>query len=202
MATWNANFQTVPTGADTPTMGDDEVRNTRIAIEERMRNEHTTFTSDGTGGVTNADWLHKAGSGVAFYQASAPTTRTNGVASLIDGLLWYDTTNKMFKVRSGGSWIEALGFLMKTINMGDWNMDSTGSISVAHGCTWTKIIGFQFLIRDDGDTLRTFRGDGVWVDYIDMINVYLSRLAGGAFDNTSYDSTGYNRGWITILYTS
>lgn len=106
MATWNGPFQSVPAGTDTPTLGDDEIRNTRAAVEERMKNEHTTYSGDSTGGGATSDWLHKPGSAVPFYQASAPTTRLSGVG-LIEGLLWWDTTNNRLKIRAGGSFVSA-----------------------------------------------------------------------------------------------
>ena len=106
MATWNANFQGVPANTDTPTLGDDEIRATRSAIEERMKNEHLTYSGDSTLGAATSDWLHKPGSAVPFYQTTEPATRLSGVA-LINGLLWYDTTTNRLKIRVGGSFVSA-----------------------------------------------------------------------------------------------
>ena len=110
MATWNAVFAAAPVQTDTPTRGDDEIRNTRVAIEERMNNEHTTYTGDATLGAEAKDWLHKAGSAVAFHAATAsePTQRLNG-ETLTDGQLWYDSTAGILKVYSGGSWVSISG---------------------------------------------------------------------------------------------
>ena len=45
------------------------------------------------------------------------------------------------------------GLSTKIIEIGDWNMDSTNSIGVAHGLTLSKIRGIESaIIRDDGDT--------------------------------------------------
>ncbi len=97
----------------------------------------------------------------------------------------------------------------KVIEIGDWNMDADPSVSVAHGLTATKIRAIlSVYIRADAlnvyETLDTptlafgqlVQGTASW----DVTNVVLERDTGGAFDNTSYDSTSFNRGWITILH--
>ena len=38
------------------------------------------------------------------------------------------------------------------------------------------------------------------VGQTDATNVVLHRLTGGTYDNTFYDSTSYNRGWVVIEY--
>lgn len=46
-------------------------------------------------------------------------------------------------------------FLMKkVIEIGDWDMDTTDSVNVAHGLTLSKIINVRAIIRDDADTDR------------------------------------------------
>lgn len=102
MATWNASFQQTPKASDSPTQGDDSIRGLAGAIEERMRNEHTTYYSDSTSGTVSKDWLHKAGSAVTFIQAAAPTVRLSG-EYLIPGQLWYDTdTGVLYICTTGG----------------------------------------------------------------------------------------------------
>ena len=200
MATWNGSFQVIPAGTDTPTQGDDEIRNTRAAIEERMKNEHTTYSGDPTGGAANLDWLHKPGSAVSFYQNSAPTTRINGQA-LVNGILWYDTTNKQLKIYSGGSWLPCSGVLSKVILIGDWNMDLTTSVTVAFSDSYTQIQSISLLIRDDaGTTLIPGVGDA-YIASFSGTTITLTRIVTGIFDSPNYDATSYNRGWVTINYT-
>ncbi|HXK36583.1 MAG TPA: hypothetical protein VJ553_03300 [Candidatus Paceibacterota bacterium] len=111
--------------------------------------------------------------------------------------------------------------LKKVVNIGDWNMDTTATIAVAHGIAdHTKIIGISVSIRDDGDIttspLNIALGgippgtvdvpQGAWrkggtYGGTDPNNIGLWRLAGGYFDTASYDATSYNRGWIIIEYT-
>jgi len=97
----------------------------------------------------------------------------------------------------------------KIIEIGDWNMDSTASISVAHGLTLSKIMAVSAIIRNDADSTRyqvpplpvAVASFAVRISTIDATNVGLAREAGGFFDaNTDYDATSYNRGWLVIWY--
>jgi len=92
-------------------------------------------------------------------------------------------------------------YYIKEINIGDWNMDSTASVTVAHGCTYANILDINVLIRDDSDTYRYFLQDTNKgsVD-IGSVNLTLWRIGGGYFDNALFDSTSFNRGFIKIRY--
>lgn len=96
---------------------------------------------------------------------------------------------------------------VKVIEIGDWNMNITANIDVAHGLTKTKIRSISALIRDDNDftysDLSETDGSNTGVNGIRTnldTNIRLSREIGGVFDNTTYNLTPYNRGWITIWY--
>lgn len=114
----------------------------------------------------------------------------------------------------GGGVVAGTGnatLLKKIINIGDWDMDTTQTVSVAHGLTLSKIRKIDVLIQIDAGT----GSDAVYLlttgNYLapttsgafqaDATNVLLGRVTGGIFDNSFFDSTGYNRGWITIEYT-
>jgi hypothetical protein len=92
------------------------------------------------------------------------------------------------------------------INIGDWNMDTTASITVAHSLTHTDIRGISAIIRDDTDTNRVkltsvgAAGSEAGGISVDASNFNLSRITGGEFDSASYDSTSYNRGYIIVWY--
>lgn len=101
-----------------------------------------------------------------------------------------------------------LGDVLKTkiIDIGDWDMVSTTFVNVAHGVTKTKIRSISAIIRDDIDgtyynifvnDTAGLQGGGLSANTTDIL---LSRVTGGIFDNISFDSTSYNRGWITIKY--
>ena len=92
----------------------------------------------------------------------------------------------------------------KILEIGDWNMDSTLLVQVAHGVTLSKIRTISVLIREDSNTnYHDFaaRDEGASYAFADATYITLSRKNAGVFDSTSYDSTSYNRGWITIQYT-
>ena len=98
----------------------------------------------------------------------------------------------------------------KVVKIGDWNMDTTAAVTVAHGVTNSKIRSVSAMIRNDADsnynllsfvdasTVAAQGGIGAY----NAGNISLVRLTGGAFDSASFAATGYNRGWITIVYES
>jgi len=95
------------------------------------------------------------------------------------------------------------------INIGDWNMDSTDTKSIAHGLSnYKKVRSISVIIRDDADSyyqslIEVYYSTGANFGgsiYFDATNITLTRVIGGTFDSTSYDATSYNRGWITIEF--
>jgi len=113
-----------------------------------------------------------------------------------------DTTDSVTD-QGGGSAIKT-----KVINIGDWDMDTTANVSVAHGLTVGNIRNITACIRDDNNSFRypfpsfdnatgTLQG---WCPSTTSSNVELYRTTGGAFDNTGFDSTSYNRGWVIVEY--
>jgi hypothetical protein len=110
---------------------------------------------------------------------------------------------------SGAVFDKVAGLNTKVIDIGDWDMDATSQVTVAHGLTLSKIRSMTVMIRGDSGT--TYYDLSSRSDYslssgndgynCDGTNAILNRATGGPFDNISYDSTGYNRGWITIQYT-
>lgn len=90
------------------------------------------------------------------------------------------------------------------VEIGDWNMDSTANVDIAHGQTYANIRRVSVIIRDDADTYRYsfcnfFDGTvDIGVSWYNSTNVRIFRLASGTFDSTDFDSTSYNRGWIII----
>ena len=105
--------------------------------------------------------------------------------------------------------------LKKTIEIGDWNMDSTAAVNILHGLSsQANIRSVSALIRSDSggntsiisnsciDDITGAGGDQqAWIYYANTgTAIGLVRLTGGIFDSTSWDSTSYNRGWVTIFY--
>ncbi len=102
------------------------------------------------------------------------------------------------------------GLLTKVIDIGDWNMDSNPLVNIAHGLPdYKKIRTVQAIIRNDADTesrgflannYLTGANTGGSINGINSTDIFLTRIDGGIFDDPIYDSTSYNRGWITINY--
>lgn len=99
----------------------------------------------------------------------------------------------------------------KVIEIGDWNMDSSDIIDVAHGVSDHETIRIcSVMIRDDGGSYMYELDDGGSFMYdtgvqggigrIGDTNIRLVRISSGFFDDTNFSSTSYNRGWVTIWY--
>jgi hypothetical protein len=98
---------------------------------------------------------------------------------------------------------------IKVLEIGDWNMDSTATLTVAHGLSdWTKIRSIEVSILNDAsgriypiagaaDSTTGALSGGYNVG---SPNVILYRTPSGIFDGAGFDSTSFNRGWITIIY--
>ncbi|MEJ2655600.1 MAG: hypothetical protein P8012_00180 [Desulfobacterales bacterium] len=95
----------------------------------------------------------------------------------------------------------------KVIAIGDWNMNTTESVNVAHGLDVDKIVGFRVLIINDAGTqcfqipYASYGDDNVETAvYINGANVFMGRELTGKFDSTDYEATSYNRGWVIVDY--
>ena len=87
------------------------------------------------------------------------------------------------------------------IDIGDWNMDTGASTTAVNTITeWQTIRDVTLLIRDDADTTYYSGADGdVQVKYTSALFVF-TRTAAGIFDNTNFDSSSYNRGYVRFSY--
>lgn len=91
---------------------------------------------------------------------------------------------------------------VKVVDIGDWNMDTTASVNVAHGVTWSKIRSITVSIWNDDSVLYTFF-DGSTTSpsvYANSVNVILTRITSGFFDSVNFNATSFNRGYVTIWY--
>ena len=99
------------------------------------------------------------------------------------------------------------------LNIGDWDMDTTQTVDVSHGLGDEELIRMvDVMIRDDGSSY-TYPLDGKGIisgEYDTNVQggvgsitpnyIRLVRITNGFFDDTSFNSTSYNRGWVTIWY--
>ncbi len=96
----------------------------------------------------------------------------------------------------------------KIIEIGDWNMDTTATIDVAHGLTdFNKMRTINVFIKDDPATnlfpLNRHDSSGSVHGSVDVISssiIRILRITGGIFDSSLFDSTSFNRGFITIEF--
>lgn len=96
---------------------------------------------------------------------------------------------------------------IKVIPIGDWDMYTNSSVTIAHGLSdrWRKITEITGFIRNDADTLSYKLA---WRDSAGAISLNTNHNATDIFifrDSTDFDtvdfnSTGYNRGYIFIEY--
>jgi len=107
-----------------------------------------------------------------------------------------------FAVSSGLNWT--------VVQIGDWNMDTTYSVNVSTGLTdYSKIRSVTVLIRDDFEEPYGLQGafnssgdlGGSFEVNSTGNTITLTRVTGGYFDSAGFDSTSFNRGWVTIAYT-
>lgn len=98
---WDSGYESSPAENDSMTSGDDAIRTLKSEIAGRFDTEH--YIGDGLSGneLTKAG-LHRPGSACAYVASYA-----NAPAASRDGLIWYDTTNQVFKISSGGVWTQA-----------------------------------------------------------------------------------------------
>ena len=121
------------------------------------------------------------------------------------------TLSVQYSARDYSAKFDDYGLRRKTVEIGDWNMDSTASGAVAHSLTnnlWKNVRSIEVAVRnDDDDTYYTDSTDtsanadaGIEIEKIDSANVTLKRAGSGTFDATAFNATSYNRGWVTIWY--
>lgn len=111
-----------------------------------------------------------------------------------------------------------LSLKMRAISIGSWNMDTTAEVFRGFGSvpTIAKIVGLDAYIHSDdlGGGTRliypitqraTDPADKQASGYVyasSQSNGYLRlvRLTNGIFDHAYFNSTGFNRGWVTVWY--
>lgn len=116
---------------------------------------------------------------------------------------------------SGGvpTWQDPAGTLNTVVvDIGDWDMDTTSFVTITHGIAdYKKIRSITVVIRDDSDTdyrpllinsFLTGANNGGSINQISSTTINISRINSGFYDDPAYNSTGYNRGWITIMYSN
>ena len=114
-------------------------------------------------------------------------------------------TFKNVVVLSGGvRFSDAPALKWKVMSIGNWDMDATISLSVASGLTASTIRGVSAIIYNDAlSNLKATNINGAGLTRVLTTGaILLVRDTDGIFDGTTYNSTSFNRGWVTVCYTA
>jgi len=157
----------------------------------------------------------KQGSGVPTVPVSADHRNGDWIATdIYEGEQYQDTDTGIVYTRSSTG-IEVVGggntgggLISTVVNIGDWDMDANANIFVTHGITdYTKIKSIDVTIIPDASTsiiplTTAFSGTVAGaIGQTSSTQTTLYRTTGGSFDNVGYDSTGFNRGYVTYWHT-
>lgn len=162
-----------------------------------------TFTVNGTSFTNGPTGF--TGNGQLCVSGAPNSAITQRIVDSTNGAEWVRT----YTYPSTYSAWTLIKLARKVINIGDWNMDSTGSVTVASGITMTKVRRMSAIIRMDDDSQYHNLTDSLngSIYKLSGNNITLARTAtgdpsgfGGGFDNGNYDSTSFNRGWINLEY--
>ena len=156
-------------------------------------------------------WRMEQSAADKYFIVDAISVAAGNTTVTLDGLGDYTVANSAISnvyysgLHAPYGWVTNL--ITKVIEIGDWNMDATGSVAIAHGVAdHLKIRSFEALIRDD-TSVAVYKLDAGppsavlgYYDIVTSTTITLVRVAGQGFDAVGYDSTSFNRGWLTIVY--
>lgn len=164
---------------------------------------------DGTSYQISASFSVAASASASAASASASSASAS--ASSANQSAGIATTSM---IQSGISATEAaasaasIAVNFKIIDIGDWDMDLTNGVSINHGLDSSKIRSIQVTIISDGGTLFALPSWGATdlntlagaILATTPTTVSIARTVGGYFDDTGFNQTSFNRGWIIIQY--
>lgn len=145
--------------------------------------------------------------GTENFKAVTPGSLRSQIATFTQVNAATSLTALITPGRLNGSSIAILNgtsFVIRTnaYDIGDWNMDTTTNINIAHGlgADWINVIQAQAMIIDDTEQNLTPLSAGGSVSILST-NIRLARDNAGIFDNAAYDSTTITRrGRVFIHY--
>jgi len=185
-----------------------------IAGSLYIATSNTAITASVTSGICYINAIGTTASATFQWTTTAPVWRN-------DYCGYYASASSVIRV-IGGSFYGQLNYLNKFIfnvgqnsyvdfvlDMGDWNMDLTVPLNLNHnfGDYYKNVRFMDAFIRNDADTFYKpiSQGKSTADPYplggvfdIDATDISIARLQSEAFDATTYDSTAYNRGWVTV----
>jgi len=164
----------------------------------------------------NQGWYASAGSSSRVIASAYKTSNTsqNNKRLLLDPIVDEARPNAIVSggiITASGGLVAGTGnatLLKKVVSIGEWNMDATASVSVAHGLTTSKIRSISAVIFDDSGTaypIEYMYGTALLGGYAvaDSTNIVLGRSASGVFDSVEFNATAgtvVTRGYVVIEY--
>jgi hypothetical protein len=210
---------------------------TKTLVESERGLWQITYTNTGPVAITLPDINTLTSTIGTYYEfvdsgnasVNTITISTTG-GNTINGLSTFTITNThagaYFFIDSTNNWVTkndtetaidtvttANPLTTKTVDLGDWDMDATVTLTVAHGLSvteWKTVRKLSCIVRDDLDVnyddIQRIENELTGLlcggfSGFDSTNIYLKRYTTGTFDSTAYNATSYNRGWLTFEYT-
>lgn len=222
----STNILTIGGTTDTTTLSINGTAVTKTATEI---NRSLYFPDAASPAISNVatranKFLGFDAAGAMVYTAGSTTVSANAVSITDAGGYYSPATEVEAALQEVGSDLSAVttatttnttkiaGLNTKVIDIGDWNMDNepTPIPTPTHGLTLSKIRNVTVIIRNDADTIRSdinlrtggeiYSAGATQGVQCNATEVLIYRPINGLFDTTDYNSTTYNRGWITIQY--
>lgn len=207
-STWGAGFNATPAGSEDRRSGDDRIREMKSELWKRLKLLFNFEDDpDGVGYVVDlADDVVQAEHilGVAGTGTITLDKIPDGANFMRVAAAYVDANGRINAVKEANGTRIAL----KTIAIGDWNMDTDSSKALTHGVAdYNKIIAINARVRNDADTalyyayqlIPGYSVPELW-HTISATEITLGRANAGYFDNANFDATSFDRGKVTIWY--
>jgi hypothetical protein len=196
---WDALYELAPSDTTYVKDTDDAIRSLKTATRERVTKEHEfDLASQARQG------LHRAGSAVAFYQASAPTQRNGVDLSAADaGILFVDSDDKSLKFWDGDSF-EGITIPYEDITGIVGIANSVHSASITYGSLFTSM---SPSIPSINDSMLLVGGRAIDTGSTDVIYTYSKAVRTSSTEITLYGvyievGAGTTAGLQTLVVTS
>lgn len=151
--------------------------------------------------------LNRTGATPSSWSMYCPSGSTNLVLYSGADLTTFSTNGNM-NISGGIGFGGSQYFKVARVDIGDWNMDTTSFVQINHGLTFSKILHASAdILEDSGALLYPVNYSSISTTNVPSGSIVttttfiqLERLTGGFFDNAGFNATGFNRGYITIIY--
>ena len=140
------------------------------------------------------------GSGTQYVTlafATAGLTLSERVGGLIndDAVIDQHLLEARVKIESGTAQL-----LTKVIDIGNWNMQSSPTVSVTHGLTLSKIVSWNVVVIKDDSTRKAMLQGLAGSSTVIASTFELARTTGEAFDHVDWNAPTFQRGHIYVEY--